>query len=133
MPVATDYPFLDLMWTLLIVFLWIAWLMLLFYVLADVFRRHDAGGLKKTLWVIFVIVAPFLGVLVYVIANGSGMAERNMRQARTQQQQFDDHVRATAGSGGAAAEIEKAKALLDSGAISQQEFDALKQKALAGA
>ena len=127
---ATDYPFLDLMWTLLIVFLWIAWLMLLFYVLADVFRRHDASGLKKTLWVIFVIIAPFLGVLVYVIANGSGMAERNVKQAQVQQAQFDDYVRATAGSGGAAAEIEKAKALLDSGAITQAEFDSIKAKAL---
>ena len=128
--VATDYPFLDLLWTLLIFFLWVAWLMLLFYVLADVFRRHDAGGGKKTLWVIFVIVAPFLGVLVYVFVNGQGMAERNVRQAQAQQEQFDDYVRATAGSGGAAAEIEKAKALLDSGAITQAEFDTIKAKAL---
>jgi len=128
--VAADYPFLDLLWTLLIFFLWVAWLMLLFYVLADVFRRHDAGGGKKTLWVIFVIVAPFLGVLVYVFVNGQGMAERNVRQAQAQQEQFDDYVRATAGSGGAAAEIEKAKALLDSGAITQAEFDTIKAKAL---
>ena len=81
--VVPDYPFLDLMWTMLIVFFWIAWLMLLFYVLADVFRRHDIGGGKKALWVIFVIVAPFLGVLVYVIVNGQGMAERNVRQAQS--------------------------------------------------
>jgi hypothetical protein len=128
--VAADYPFLDLMWTLLIFFLWIAWLMLLFYVLADVFRRHDAGGGKKTLWVIFVILAPFLGVLVYVIANGAGMAERNVRQAQAQQAQFDEYVKNVAGSGGAAAEIEKAKALLDSGAITQAEFDSIKAKAL---
>jgi predicted PurR-regulated permease PerM len=127
---AADYPFLDLMWTLLIAFLWIAWLMLLFYVLADVFRRRDASGLKKTLWVIFVIIAPFLGVLVYVIANGSGMGERNMKQTQANQAQFDDYVRATAGSGGAATEIEKAKALLDSGAITQAEFDSIKAKAL---
>jgi predicted PurR-regulated permease PerM len=128
--VAADYPFLDLMWTLLIVFLWIAWLMLLFYVLADVFRRHDAGGLKKTVWVIFVIAAPFLGVLVYVVANGSGMAERNLRQVRARQQQLDEYVRTAAGPGGAAAEIEKAKALLDSGAITQVEYDSIKAKAL---
>jgi hypothetical protein len=118
------------MWTLLIVFLWIAWLMLLFYVLADIFRRRDAGGVKKTLWVIFVIVAPFLGVLVYVIANSSGMAERNVRQAQAQQQQFDAYVKDVAASGGPAAEIEKAKGLLDSGAITQAEFESIKAKAL---
>jgi hypothetical protein len=127
---AADYPFLDLVWTMLIFFLWIAWIMLLFYVLSDVFRRQDASGAKKTLWVIFVILAPFLGVLVYVIANGAGMAERNLRQAQAQQAQFDEHVRSVAGSGGAAAEIEKAKGLLDSGAITQAEFDTIKAKAL---
>jgi predicted PurR-regulated permease PerM len=128
--VAADYPFLDLMWTLLIFFLWIAWIMLLFYVLTDVFRRHDASGAKKALWVIFVIVAPFLGVLVYVIANGAGMAERNVKQAQAEQAQFDSYVQSVAGSGGAAAEIEKAKGLLDSGAITQAEFDSIKAKAL---
>ena len=128
--VAADYPFLDLMWTLLLVFFWIAWLMILFYVLADVFRRHDVGGGKKTLWVIFVIVAPFLGVLVYVLVNGQGMAERNVRQARADQAQFDQYVQSVAGSGGPAAEIERAKGLLDSGAITQAEFDSIKAKAL---
>jgi predicted PurR-regulated permease PerM len=128
--VAADYPFLDLFWTLLIFFLWIAWLMILFQILADIFRRHDAGGFTKTLWVIFVIFAPFLGVLVYLIVNGGGMAERNMQQARAQQAQFDDYVQTVAGSGGAAAEIERAKGLLDSGAITQAEFDAIKAKAL---
>jgi predicted PurR-regulated permease PerM len=130
--VAADYPFLDFFWTLIIFFFWVAWLMILFYVLTDIFRRRDAGGGKKTLWVIFVIVAPFLGVLVYLIANGDGMAERNVRQARDSQAQFDDYVRNVAGSGGAAAEIERAKGLLDSGAITQAEFDAIKAKALAG-
>ena len=130
MLVAADYPFLDLMWTMLVFFVWIAWIMLLFHILGDIFRRRDASGFTKTLWVIFVIVVPFLGVLVYVIANGSGMAERNMRQAQAQQEQFDTYVQSVAGSGGAAAEIEKAKGLLDSGAISQAEFDAIKAKAL---
>src|SRR5262249_8793129 len=101
-----------------------------FYILADIFRRHDVGGGTKTLWIIFVIVAPFLGAFIYVIVNGHGMTERNVRQAQAQQAQFDDYVRATAGSGGAAAEIERAKALLDSGAISQAEFDSIKAKAL---
>ena len=80
-----DYPFLNLMWTILIIFFWIIWLMILFHVIADVFRRQDASGAKKTIWLIFVICAPFLGVLVYVIVNGTGMAERNMKQAADQQ------------------------------------------------
>jgi predicted PurR-regulated permease PerM len=131
--VASSYPFLNLMWTILIVFLWICWLMLLFYVFADVFRRHDTSGFVKALWLIFVIVAPFLGVLIYVIANGSGMAERNMKQQQAQQEQFDAYVKTVAADsgGGAAAEIEKAKGLLDSGAISQAEYDTIKAKALA--
>jgi len=129
--VASSYPFLDLMWTILIVFMWIIWIMLLFYVIADVFRRHDIGGGKKAVWLIFLIVAVFLGVLVYVIVNGQGMAERNARQARNQQEDFDSYVKSVAGSGGAAAEIEKANSLLASGAITQPEFDAIKAKALA--
>ena len=128
---AVDYPFLNLMYTVFIVFLWIIWIMLLFYVIADVFRRHDASGIKKAIWIIFVIVAPFLGVLVYVIVNGGGMSERNMKQAQVQQAQTDAYIQSVAGSGGPAAEIDKAKGLLDSGAITQAEFDAIKQKALA--
>ena len=131
MLVASDYPFLNLMWTILIVFMWIIWIMLLFYVIADVFRRHDIGGGKKAAWLIFLIVAIFLGVLVYVIVNGQGMAERNAKQARAQQEDFDSYVKTVAGSGGAAAEIEKANGLLASGAITQAEFDAIKAKALA--
>jgi hypothetical protein len=128
--VATDYPFLDLMGTLLVFFLFVAWLMLLFYILTDVFRRKDVGGGRKTLWVLFVIVAPFLGVFAYVIVNGHGMAERSVRQAQAQRAQLDRHVKDVAGSAGPAAEIEKAKALLDSGAITQAEFDGIKAKAL---
>lgn len=126
-----DYPFLNLMWTILIVFLWIIWIMLLFYVIADVFRRHDASGFKKAIWIIFVILAPFLGVLVYVIVNGAGMAERNMKQAQAQQADFDTYVKTVAATADPAEQIAKAKGLLDSGAITQAEFDALKQKALA--
>jgi hypothetical protein len=124
-----DYPFLDVLWTLLIFFCFVIWFMLLFRVIIDVFRRHDIGGGHKTLWLIFVIVLPFLGVFVYLIAESKGMAERNMKDVQAQQQQFDDYVRSV--SGGSAAEIEKAKSLLDSGAITQAEFDAIKAKALA--
>ena len=125
-----DYPFLDVMWSMLVFFIWIAWFMLLFHVIGDIFRRRDIGGGSKAIWIIFVIILPYVGVLVYLIANNTGMAERSMRQAAGQQAQFDDYVRSVAPAG-PAAEIEKAKALLDSGAITQAEFDALKSKALA--
>ena len=127
---AADYPFLDVFWTLLIFFVWVAWFMLLFRVIGDVFRRHDIGGGAKVLWLIFVIAVPFLGVFIYLIVESKGMAERSIERAQASQQQFDAYVRETASSGGAAAEIDKAKQLLDSGAITQTEFDAIKAKAL---
>ena len=126
-----DYPFLDVMWTMLVFFLWIAWFWILFGVWGDIFRRHDLSGLGKTGWFIFTLVLPFLGVFIYVVSQNDGMSQRNLERAQAQRAQMDDYVRSTAGSGGAAAEIEKAKQLLDSGAITQPEFDALKQKALA--
>jgi hypothetical protein len=128
---AADYPFLDILWTMLIFFLWIAWFWILITVFADIFRRHDTSGFGKVLWLIFVILVPFLGVFVYLIANHDGMTKRNIERMQSQQAQMDDYVRSVAGSGGgAAAEIEKAKGLLDSGAISQAEFDSIKAKAL---
>ena len=130
MLVAADYPFLDILWTMLIFFLWIAWFWILITVFADIFRRHDTSGFGKVLWLIFVILVPFLGVFVYLIANHDGMTKRNIERMQSQQAQMDDYVRSVAGSGGAAAEIEKAKALLDSGAITQAEFDSIKAKAL---
>ena len=128
---AADYPFLDVLWTMLIFFLWIIWFWILITVFIDLFRRKDTSGVSKVLWIIFVILVPFLGVFIYLLVNHDGMADRNIKQAQAQQAQFDQYVRDTASSGGAAAEIEKAKGLLDSGAISQQEFDAIKAKALA--
>jgi hypothetical protein len=133
MVVAADYPFLDVLWTLLVFFLWVAWFILLFHVVADVFRRRDASGGKKTLWLLFVLFVPFLGVFAYLIANSDDMARRNIEAAQVAQGQVDDYVRSVAGSGGPAAEIEKAKGLLDSGSITQAEFDAIKAKALASA
>jgi predicted PurR-regulated permease PerM len=126
---ADDYPVLGVFWSMLIFFVWIAWFMLLFHIVADVFRRRDASGAKKTAWLIFLIFVPFLGVFVYLIAEGDDMAKRNIQQAEAQRSEMDEYVRATAGSG-PASEIEKAKGLLDSGAISQAEFDAIKAKAL---
>lgn len=132
--VASNYTFWDAIWTMVIFFLWILWFWLLFTIWTDVFRRHDISGWGKTGWLVFTILLPFLGTFVYLISQGEGMAKRNVEQATRQRAQFDDYVRETAGSGvGAAAEIEKAKSLLDSGAITQAEFDSLKQKALATA
>jgi hypothetical protein len=133
---ASQYPFLDVMWTLLVIFAWVIWFWLLITVFADLFRRHDASGWKKAAWCIFVIAVPFIGVFAYLIANGHGMNERSAKQAAAQQASMDDYVRSVAGGngnggGGAAAEIQQAKGLLDSGAITQAEFDAIKQKALA--
>ena len=130
MPFAADYPFLEVLWTMLIFFAWVIWFWILITIFADLFRRHDASGGKKALWIVFLILTPFLGVLIYLIANHEGMNERNLRQARASQEQFKDYVQSV--SGGAAAEIEKAKGLLDSGAISQAEYDQIKAKALAG-
>ena len=130
MVLAADYPFLDVLWTLLVFFLWISWFMLLFHAIADVFRRRDIGGGTKTLWLIFMLFAPFLGVFVYLIANSDDIAQRNAEQMAAARRETDDYVRSVAGSSGAAGEIERAKGLLDSGAINQQEFDAIKAKAL---
>ena len=129
--IAADYPFLDVMWTMIVFFPWIIWFWLLFTVFAGIFRRRDLSGWGKAAWLVFAILLPFLGVFIYLITQSDEMAKRNMDQARAQQVQFDDYVRQTASSGGAAAEIDKAKQLLDSGAITQAEFEALKQKALA--
>ena len=130
MLLASSYPFLDVLWTMFIFFLWVIWFWLLFTVFVDVFRRHDISGGKKTLWLIFVIILPFLGVFIYIITQNDGMTQRNIERAQAQRSQMDQYVRETAGaSGGAAAEIDTAKQLLDQGAITQAEFDSLKQKA----
>jgi hypothetical protein len=129
MPIAADYPFLDVLWTMILFFCWVAWIWVVITVFIDVFRRDDIGGWAKAGWVVFVIVLPFLGVLVYLIAQHDGMRDRSMKQAEAQKQQFDHYVRDAAG--GSAAEIAKAKELLDTGAITQEEFDQLKAKALA--
>jgi general stress protein CsbA len=130
--IAADYPFMNVLWSMIIFFAWVAWIWILIVILTDVFRRHDIGGWTKALWTIFLVVIPFLGVLVYLVAQHDGMAERQQKDVQAQQAQFDSYVRQAAGTGGgAASEIEKAKALLDSGAITQSEFETLKAKAVA--
>ncbi len=123
-----DYPLLHLLWTMLMIFGFIIWFWLLITVFGDLFRRHDCSGGKKVLWFVAVLIAPFIGVLAYLIINGRHMAERQAAAVQAAQQQFDDHVKQVAG--GPAGEIERAKGLLDAGTISQEEFDAIKRKAL---
>ena len=129
--IAADYPFLDVLWTLLIFFAWVIWFWLLITIFADLFRRRDIGGGKKALWVIFVIIIPFIGVLVYLIAESNGMADRQAELQQQAKSQTDEYIKTVAESSDPAGQIAQAKQLLDSGAINQQEFDALKQKALA--
>ncbi len=126
-----DYTFLDFFWSTLVFFLWIMWFWLLFTIWFDIFRRDDISGGAKALWLIFTIVLPFLGVFIYLITQNDGMTKRSIERARKERGQFDEYVRETAGSGSAAEEIARAKALLDSGAITQQEFETLKTNALA--
>ena len=128
---AADYPFLDVFWTMLVFFGWVIWFWLLITVFADLFRRHDISGWGKAAWTLFVIVLPFLGVLVYLIAQGKQMAERKMADAEASRAAFDDYVRQAASNGGPSDQIAKAKQLLDSGAIDQAEFEGIKRKALA--
>lgn len=133
LPIAdADLPFLELLWSMLVFMAFILWIWLAITCFSDIFRRRDMGGVVKALWVIFIIVVPYLGVLLYLISSHNGMAERNIEAANQMQQAFDDRVRdaAQSGGGGSAAEIEKAHSLLQSGAIDQAEFDRLKEKAL---
>ena len=133
MPIAADYPVLDVFWTMILFFTWIIWIWMMVIILSDVFRRRDIGGWSKAAWTIFLIVAPFLGALIYLIAQHDGMAERRSEDIATANRQFDERVRAAAaaqGADGAAAEIEKAEQLLARGTITAQEFESLKAKAL---
>jgi hypothetical protein len=130
MPLVADYQFGEVFWTIVVFFAWFAWIWIAVTCFIDVFRRDDIGGVHKAVWVVFIIVIPFLGVLVYLIAQHDGMRERQLSQAKQQQQAFDSYVQQTAG--GSASEIAKAKELLDAGTISQGEFDSIKAKALAG-
>ena len=125
------YTFGQVMWTMFVFFAWVLFFWLLFVVFGDLFRRHDISGWGKAAWTIFVIVLPFLGIFVYLIVEGRHMGERSMEQAQQAQAQMDTYVRSVAGSGNPAEQIAKAKELLDSGAISQEEFDKLKASALA--
>jgi hypothetical protein len=127
---SSSYPFLSALWMMIVFFAFVIWIWLLITVFADIFRRRDTGGGMKALWIIFVIVLPYLGVLIYLIANHDGMAERNLAQMKAAQTQQADYIKSVAGSASPTDQIAQAKGLLDSGAISQAEFDAIKAKAL---
>jgi hypothetical protein len=127
---AADYPFLDVLWTMLVFFGWVIWFWLLITVFGDVFRRHDISGWGKAGWILLCVVLPYIGVLIYLGTQGKHMAERGAKQAQASQDQFDRYVREAADKSGPADEIARAKQLLDSGAINQAEFDQMKQKAL---
>ena len=126
--VLADFSFWDFFWDVLLLMAWVIWFWLLITVFADLFRRHDTSGWAKVGWVVFVILLPYLGVLVYLLVEHGGMAERNQKAAEASQRQFDDYVQSVATD--PAEQITKAKALLADGTITQAEFDQLKQKAL---
>lgn len=131
MVIAASYPFLSVLWDILIFFAWVIFIWIAITVLIDVFRRHDISGWGKAGWVVFVVILPWIGVLTYLIVNHTGMAERRAQDTKAAQAQFDQRVRQAAATGGPASEIAKAKQLLDDGTITQAEYDAIKAKALA--
>ena len=128
---ATSYPLLEVFWTMLIFFGFFIWIWILFIVFADVFRRDDISGWGKTGWIIFVIIVPYLGVFVYLIAEHKGMTERTIKQQESAKSEMDQYVRSVATKSDPTSQIADAKRLLDQGTITQAEFDQIKQRALA--
>jgi hypothetical protein len=131
--VASSYPLLEAFWTILIFFGFVFWLIILFNVIGDIFRRHDITGWGKVLWLIAIILLPYLGVFIYLIVEHEGLIQRTVKQQQAAQSDFDRYVQSVATRGDPAEQIAKANSLLESGAITQAEFDQIKQKALAAA
>jgi energy-converting hydrogenase Eha subunit F len=129
---ATSYPLLEVFETMLIFFAFVIWLWLLFVVIGDIFRRQDIGGWAKAAWILVLIVLPYLGVLIYLIAEHTGLTERNVKQQKAAKDQFSGYVKGVASQQSPADQIARAKTLLDEGTIDAAEFDRIKQKALAG-
>src|SRR5437762_14350322 len=128
---AQDYPLLNLFWTMLELFVWVLWFFLLFRIIIDIFRSQDLGGWGKALWLIFVIIVPFLGVLVYVIARGGSMGQRDARQAQEADAAARSYIQSAAGtSSSTAEELTKLSGLRDQGVITDAEFAAQKAKLL---
>jgi hypothetical protein len=129
--VVLGYTFWQAIWTVIVIFAWVVLFWLIITVLSDVFRRHDIGGWKKAMWCLFVIFLPLIGVLSYMIINGGGIAERNVKQVQASQAEFDQYVKSVASSASPTDQIAQAKKMLDDGTITQTEYEQLKQKALA--
>jgi hypothetical protein len=129
---ATSYPLLEVFWTMLIFFAFVIWLWILFVVILDIFRRQDTSGWAKVAWIVFIIVLPYLGVFVYLIAEHKGMTERSARQQEAAQTEMDQYVRSVASKSDPTEQIAKGEELLKEGTISRAEFDQLKKQALAG-
>jgi hypothetical protein len=131
MILATSYPLLEVFWTMLIFFAFVIWIWILITVLIDIFRRRDASGWVKVLWIVFIILLPYLGVFVYLIAEHKGMSERAVKQQKSAEEQVEGYVKSVASKADPTEQIANAKKLLDNGTITQTEFDQIKQKALA--
>lgn len=129
---AVDYPLLNMFWTMMMIFLWVLWFMLLFRIIGDIFRDDDLGGWGKAGWMIFVIILPFLGVFVYLIARGRAMGERELLQAQRTEEDFRSYVRQSAGSGNPSQELARLAELKNRGDITVAEFEQAKAKVLAG-
>jgi hypothetical protein len=127
---AYDYPLLGVFWSIFWIFLWVIWIMVLFKVVVDIFRSHDMGGVAKTLWLIFVLFLPFLGVFVYVIARGHEMSKHDLEQAQAHDEALKAYVRDAAATSGPADELSKLADLKDRGVISEAEFAQQKAKIL---
>jgi hypothetical protein len=130
---ATSYPALEIFWTILIFFAFVVWLMILFTVLSDIFRRHDTTGTTKVLWIVLIIVLPYIGTFLYLITQHNGMVERGVRQQKMAKDEFDHYVASVAAKADPTEQIHKAKDLLDRGAINEAEVEQSKRHALAGA
>lgn len=131
MVLATSYPLLEVFWTILFFFVFVVWVWILFSVLGDIFRRHDESRFTKVLWILLLVVLPYLGVFVYLVSQHNGMTERTLERNKAAQSHLDHFMQSVAVKSDPAEQIVKAKGLLDSGAITQAEFEQLKQKALA--
>ncbi|MGW1555485.1 SHOCT domain-containing protein [Streptomyces sp. NPDC002144] len=132
---AYDYPLLSVFWSMLVFFLWIMWFVLLFRIVVDIFRDDDMGGWAKAGWLALVILLPFLGVFVYVIARGKSMGRREVAQAQAQQREFDSYIRRTAGSGGGSSSVDELARLSEiraRGDITDQEYARAKDLVLSG-
>lgn len=130
MVIAASYPFLGVFWDILVFFAWVIFIWLAITVMIDLFRRHDVSGVRKALWVVFIVVLPWIGVLTYLVINHTEMAERRARDSQAAHAQFEQYIRHAAGTGGPASELKHAKELLDNGTITPAEYEVLKAKVL---